>query len=126
MTGLSEEKDSLVKEGAGGTTTKTSTSMTSTTTPLTHWKLIDVVASLATTSLAYDLAGQAVTAGVARGRDHVNTLAAYVLARQLILWTNSISSPMEYVGLMLATSQHARQRILKYLLWIACFPRAWF
>jgi hypothetical protein len=31
--------------------------------PLTHFMLMDVVASLATTSFAYDLAGQAVTAG---------------------------------------------------------------
>eukprot|EP00730_Choanoeca_flexa_P015952 TRINITY_DN7444_c0_g1_i1.p1 TRINITY_DN7444_c0_g1~~TRINITY_DN7444_c0_g1_i1.p1 ORF type:complete len:460 (+),score=54.44 TRINITY_DN7444_c0_g1_i1:67-1446(+) len=88
-------------------------------TALTHWQLVDVVASLATTSLAYDFAGQAVTAGVARGRDHVNTLAAYILARQLILWLNSLSSPMENVGLMLVTSQQARRRIIKYLIWIA-------
>lgn len=70
-----------------------------------NYDLAVFVASLATTSLAYDIAEQIVNAGVAHGSEPKHTLAAYGVARQLILWMCSCFSPLENVGLVLVTDR---------------------
>ncbi|EDQ93109.1 uncharacterized protein MONBRDRAFT_13565 [Monosiga brevicollis MX1] len=77
--------------------------------------LVHLLASLATTSMVYDLAEQVVNAGIARGEHHVETLAAFALAHQLILWMCSFTSPLEYAGMMLVDSCESRRKLLYYV-----------
>eukprot|EP00055_Hartaetosiga_balthica_P014422 m.79047 g.79047 ORF g.79047 m.79047 type:complete len:491 (-) comp8591_c0_seq1:3347-4819(-) len=82
---------------------------------VSYWALGVFVFSLAANSVVFDVAVQFVNAGISKGKDVQETLAAFGLATFIIQWVCAVYAPFEPMGLVITDSRQSRRVIMTLL-----------